>query len=77
MSEPVQARQFTKVEFAQINDLKRFMQDAFDVKSWNHLRTQAKEIWDEKIISAVDGMRKWLIEYNKPTKTCTLIGVKF
>lgn len=68
---------FSKVEKTQIKDLKEFMKSAFDVKSWNHLREQAKEIWPNKIISAVDGLRKWSIEYNKQTKTKICLGISF
>lgn len=70
-------RTFNQVELQQIKDLKAHMASAFDVKSWNLLRDEAKSIWDEKIISAVDGIRKWLISYDKPSKTVTYIGVGF
>jgi hypothetical protein len=69
-------RKFNKVELAQIEEVKTFMRPSFDVRSWNHLRKQAQEIWTEKIISAVDGLRKWIVTYDKPTKVCTCEGVK-
>ena len=70
-------RSFNSIELEQIKELKDFMKGAFDVKSWNFNRDEAKEIWSEKIISAIDGLRKWLIEYNKSTKTITYKGVRF
>ena len=70
-------RSFTKDEHKLIKDVKAHMSVATDVKSWNELRELAKKKWDEKIISAVDGLRKWVLSYDKPTKSYTLIGVKF
>jgi hypothetical protein len=70
-------RKFNSVEVAQIKEVQVFMAPSFDVRSWNHLREQAKDIWSEKIITAVDGLRKWMIQYDKPTKTCTCVGMKF
>jgi hypothetical protein len=70
-------RKFNKVEIAQTKDLMNFMKPAFDAQSWNHLRQQAKDIWSEKIITAIDGIRKWAITYDKSTKTCICNGVKF
>lgn len=69
-------RHFTKEEMAQIKDLKEFMSKASDVKSWNNLREEAKSKYPERIITAVDGQRKWIIEHDKPTKTKTCVGVK-
>jgi hypothetical protein len=69
-------RSFNKVEMAQIQDVKLYMSPAFDVQSWNHLRRQAKGLWPEKIITAVDGLRKWVVVYNKSTKTCLCFGMK-
>jgi hypothetical protein len=68
-------RSFTPIELEQIKELKVHMSTAFDAKSWNFLRDEAKEIWSEKIISAVDGVRKWLIRYDKPN--VTYIEIKF
>ena len=72
-----QQRTFTKVEYLQIEDLKRYMSSAQDVKAWNHLREQAKDLWPEKIISAVDGLRKWIMKYHKSTKTWECLGMAF
>lgn len=69
-------RTFTKLELQQIESFKQYMSQAKDVQSWNSLREKAKEIIPEKIISAVDGLHKWIIKYDKPTKTVTYIGVK-
>ena len=66
-------RSFNQIELLQIKELKDFMATAQNAKSWNFLRDEAKEIWDEKIISAVDGLRKWLLSNDK-AKTC--LGVK-
>ena len=70
-------RSFNKIEMLQIEELKVFMLSAFDANSWNYLRDEAKEIWPEKIISAVDGCHKWHITYNKATKSVVYSGVKF
>jgi hypothetical protein len=53
-------RTFDKIELLKIKELSQHMNNAVDVTSWNSLRQGAKDIWDEKIISAVDGLRKWL-----------------
>lgn len=70
-------RQFDAIELLQIKELKHFMSTAFDAESWNVLRDEAKLIWSEKIISAVDGCHKWHIKYDKSNKTVTYTGVKF
>jgi hypothetical protein len=70
-------RTFNKIELLQIKELKDFMAPSFDVLSWNHNRDEAKAIWPEKIISAVDGLRKWSIKYDKPSKTVAYLGVRF
>ena len=70
-------RSFTPIELEQIKDLKNFMSTAFDVKTWNFLRDEAKQIWVEKIISAVDGLRKWSISYDKSSKQVKFVGVQF
>jgi hypothetical protein len=70
-------RSFNEIELLQIKELKEFMKSAFDAQSWNKLRDEAKKIWSEKIISAVDGLRKWSIKYDRPTKTVTYMGIKF
>jgi hypothetical protein len=49
---------------------------AHDVPTWNNLRRQAKAVWSERIISAVDGMRKWVIKYDRQTKTKEAVGCK-
>jgi hypothetical protein len=54
------ARSFNVIEIAKIKELKAFMKHATDVATWNDLREQAKSIWDEKTISAVDGMKKFV-----------------
>jgi hypothetical protein len=51
------------------------MSTSFDVKSWNFNRDTAKQIWSEKIISAVDGLYKWLIKYENKVPIC--VGIKF
>jgi hypothetical protein len=73
----VKPRTFTQIEYQQIKDVKEYMKSAFDVKSWNQLRNEAKGLWPERIISAVDGLRKWIVKYDKPSKTCTCLGVQF
>jgi hypothetical protein len=70
-------RTFNSIELEQIKEVKGFMATAFDSSSWNQLRDEAKKIWPEKIISAIDGLRKWLIKYDKSTKVVTYLGVKF
>jgi hypothetical protein len=67
------AREFNPIEHQQIKELKDFMSTAYNAQTWNFLRDEAKEIWDEKIISAVDGLYKWVISKDK-SKTC--LGVK-
>ena len=67
-------RTFNKVELEQIKELKNFMSTAYNAETWNFLRDEARLIWDEKIISAVDGLRKWLISNDK-LKVCK--GLKF
>jgi hypothetical protein len=62
-------RSFNTIELEQIKELKIFMATAFDSNSWNFLRDEAKSIWSEKIISAVDGLRKWRISYDKASKS--------
>lgn len=69
-------RSFNQVELLQIKELKDFMSSAFNVESWNLLRDEAKCLWPEKIISAVDGLRKWLVRYDKPSKSVIYMGVK-
>lgn len=69
-------RKFSAVEIAQTKELISFMSIAHDVSTWNNLRRQAKAIWSERIISAVDGMRKWVIKYDRQTKTKEVIGCK-
>ena len=69
-------RSFTKEEMQQIKDLKEIMNKASDVSTWNALREDAKLKYPERIITAVDGARKWDIEYDKKSKTKTLLGVK-
>ena len=70
-------RTFDSVELMQIKEVKKFMSTAFNVGSWNYMREQAKTIWSNKIISAVDGLYKWAIKYDKPSKITTCLGVKF
>jgi hypothetical protein len=70
-------RIFDTTEIKQIQELKDVMSTAYDVESWNNLRNECKDIWPEKIISAVDGLRKWSIKYDKPSKPVTHLGVKF
>jgi len=65
------ARSFTKMELLKIQELKDFMAHATNVATWNSLRQQAKSFWDEKIISAVDGYKKFVLDKNK-----TLISIK-
>lgn len=78
MAEPGKyVRSFNSIELLQIKELKDFMSTAFDASSWNYLRDEAKQLWSEKIISAVDGLRKWAITYDKSTKTVIYNGVKF
>jgi hypothetical protein len=68
-------RSFNSFELDQIRELKQHMSTATDVQSWNEIRSAMKRIFPEKIISAVDGLRKWHIKYDKPTKTITYLGV--
>ena len=70
-------RPFNQIELEQMKELKAFYikANATNVERWNVIRDEAKKIWSEKIISAVDGVRKWLIRYDKPN--ITYIGVKF
>ena len=72
-------RSFSIIELEQIKELKyRYLQsNCQTVEQWNFIRDEAKLIWPEKIISAVDGMRKWAIKYDKPSKTVTYLGIKF
>jgi hypothetical protein len=67
-------RSFNSHELDQIKELKRHMSTATDVESWNGLRSFMKRMFPEKIISAVDGLKKWHIKYDKPTKTITYLG---
>ena len=69
-------RKFNTVELMEIKELKEFMKNAWNAESWNRTRDEAKKIWSEKIISAVDGLRKWIISYDKPTKNVTYMGLK-
>jgi hypothetical protein len=70
-------RRFNTLELQQIKELMGFMSSASpDVRSWNSYRDEAKGIWPEKIITAVDGMRKWLVRYDKPTKTIYQYGLE-
>lgn len=57
--------EFSNTDILQIQELKNFMSHAHDVSTWNNLRKQAFITWDEKIISAVDGSRKWVINKDK------------
>jgi hypothetical protein len=68
-------RRFTTLELQQIKELTAFMNKASNVPTWNAIRDVAKTIYPERVISAVDGMRKWLISYNKKDKTCINLGV--
>jgi len=70
-------RSFNLIELEQIKELKDFMSTAYNAETWNFLRDEAKAIWSEKIISAVDGLKKWSIRYDKPSKTVTYLGVGF
>lgn len=70
-------RSFNQIELEQMKELKNFMSTAFDAKTWNFLRDEAKQIWVEKIISAVDGLRKWSISYDKSSKQVKFVGVQF
>jgi hypothetical protein len=69
-------RSFNATELQQIKELRTHMTKATNVWSWNSLRDEAKQRWGEKIISAVDGLRKWAISYDKPTKVVTYLCVK-
>ncbi|MBE3085868.1 MAG: hypothetical protein IMZ64_06590 [Bacteroidetes bacterium] len=68
-------RKFSEIERMEINELKEFMKNAWNAESWNRTRDEAKKIWSEKIVSAVDGLRKWIISYDKPTKNVTYLGL--
>jgi hypothetical protein len=71
-------RSFSSIELEQIKQLKVHMSKAINVEDWNHIRNEAKKTWPEKIISAVDGLRKWIVSYNKSTKQVSYEpGVKF
>jgi hypothetical protein len=70
------AREFNQIELLQIKELKDFMSGARDAKTWNFLRDEAKQIWDEKIISAVDGLYKWVIAKSPKDKSKICLGVK-
>ena len=70
-------RSFTTSEIDQIKELKLFMSTASNVWTWNALRDEAKRKYGERIISAVDALRKWVIVYDKPSKKVNFFGVKF
>jgi hypothetical protein len=63
-------RKFNQIELEQMKELKTFYinSNATSVEKWNVIRDEAKKIWDEKIISAVDGLRKWLQCLDKSSK---------
>jgi hypothetical protein len=69
-------RVFSQTEIHEINKLKNFMSLAVDLPSWNSMREQAKKIYPERIISAVDGTRKWIVTYDKPNKTTNYLGLR-
>ena len=73
----VMPRSFSTEELAQIKELKAFMSTALNVQSWNALRDEAKKAYGERIISAVDALRKWVIVYDKSSKKINFFGVKF
>jgi hypothetical protein len=72
-------RSFNQIELEQIKELKAhyIKANATTVERWNVIRDEAKQIWDEKIISAVDGLRKWSISYDKSSKQVKFVGVQF
>jgi hypothetical protein len=72
-------RSFNQIELEQMKELKAhyITANATTVERWNVIRDEAKQIWDEKIISAVDGLRKWSISYDKPSKQVSFQGVRF
>jgi hypothetical protein len=79
-------RQFTPQEVKDIKDCAKYIQECTIEKDglsrcptangFNQLRELAKEAYPERIISAVDGMRKWVIKYDKATKEKTVVGFK-
>ena len=72
-------RSFNQIELEQMKELKAhyIKANATTAERWNVIRDEAKQIWVEKIISAVDGLRKWSISYDKPSKQVSFQGVRF
>jgi hypothetical protein len=74
-------RSFNNNELQQIRNLRNFMlimvSNNTTSREWNKIRDEAKRKWPEKIISAVDGLRKWVIKYDKSNKAITYLGIKF
>lgn len=70
-------RGFTDKILSEIIVLKTYMSHARNVGEWNTLREKAKLSFSENAISAVDGLRKWKLIYDKTTKKRECIGVAF
>jgi hypothetical protein len=69
-------RKFTPSELKDIKDLTTYMSNVKNVTEWNLQREHAKTVWPERIISAVDGLHKWAISYDKSTKVKTCLGLR-